>query len=398
VQKAVAKTGAKCGAVLDIGNGPLMSLLAARAFETNKNPTHGNPRSNPRSNPKETNPTDANPKEEENPRQTVLCLERDCGAARFSRAVLGSANVGADVCKVAALGRHDATGFSFYGNEDKETLNPILIPILEPVSSILQAVASIQGSASDTGSLRGNASERTDNHREDTTHHDKNDTNTYQVQVGIGADLVDNTVCETRVDSLFVATSLWNAAVTSASAKERHEDRYFHALSNFRKVFLKAVKQRELPRRVSYGRYGTRYDDSYDVRYDDSFDRNDRYDDGYRYNDYDYDRGGTSADRDLFDAYCSRDSVEITTEQLTRLGFGGVDFEEIENDPAVERAQEALTQATVKFARAKECAQRDWDAAYAAKTLCEIHAATEVRFGAFTKSRHTVCRLARVIT
>jgi len=100
----------------------------------------------------------------------------------------------------------------------------------------------------------------------------------------------------------------------------------------------------------------------------------------------------------LFDAYCSRDSVEITTEQLTRLGFGGVDFEEIENDPAVERAQEALTQATVKFARATECAQRDWDAAYAAKTLCEIHAATEVRFGASTKSRHTVCRLARVIT
>ena len=77
MQKAVAKTGAKCGAVLDIGNGPLMSLLAARAFETNKNPTHGNPRSNPRSNPKETNPSDANPKEEENPRQTVLCLERD---------------------------------------------------------------------------------------------------------------------------------------------------------------------------------------------------------------------------------------------------------------------------------------------------------------------------------
>ena len=344
IQKAVKRTGANLGAVLDLSSGPLMSVLAARALKS-KEARAANLEDNTVrvvDSPNTAGILHLN--ENPNNPHTVLCVERSAEVARFSRAVLTASNVSYGSVKVAALDR----GTEFFGGTDA-------IPILEPIETA-----------------------NTRQHTPGTSRRDS----THRVRIGAGASTHDRKLLENQIDCHNVAHALHRAAVKSEEAKEMWELKYQKAVSNLRKVFIKAVKSRRVQ---SPPRYGSRCDAN---RYDDGYARYNTWgNDGYGVDDWNsrdseseyYDSPPNRYDAALFDAYCDRDRVQITQQQMEQLGFGGVDLDEIESDRNFEHANEKLRQTAMRGVRAAEKYEQDLALATQAKNAAAMSAVQELQ-------------------
>ena len=129
VAAVVPRAGADRGALLDLSDGPRMSVLAASCFATNASES---PDESP----------DARAEFSETRRNAALCVERDAGMARFSRGVARASGFEQDAIKVAALdagGEPEKERFSFLEKNSSAQKLPTErierrepVPVLEP--------------------------------------------------------------------------------------------------------------------------------------------------------------------------------------------------------------------------------------------------------------------------
>ena len=119
IAEVTRRAGADRGALLDLSDGPRMSVLAASSFffvaETNAL--------------RDTLAADADREFLESPKtthtekkNTVLCVERDAGSARFSRGVARASGFESDTVKVAALDPGGDVEGCFFSTTAKRSL------------------------------------------------------------------------------------------------------------------------------------------------------------------------------------------------------------------------------------------------------------------------------------
>ena len=341
IAEVTRSAGADRGALLDLSDGPRMSVLAASSFsfvaETNVRFDDDAARDADREFPKTTKTTQK--------RNTVLCVERDAGSARFSRRVARASGFESDTVKVAALDRRggDAEGRFFSGNASNDECFRVpddrreAVPVLEPAN------------ASDCET-------RKEPKETPVTGPEQNiDAHTVTVRVGAGAEARDARLAEARADADVSAADASAAYRKSRAKADAMSAKLAATRDAYRAAVLAAMADVRLPTathetsRLEGDDFVVAFEAGYDPRPEDDF---------------------------LFAAYCEwrnasralesnaesarhdRSDARVTA-KLERLGLGGVDFEEVEADPRVARAAAVWLALAEAFAEAEEAAAAD---------------------------------------
>ena len=351
IAEATRRAGADRGALLDLSDGPRMSVLAASflsfSFEANEtNALRGDDDA-------EFLETDREFPKTTQKRNTVLCVERDAGSARFSRGVARASGFDSDTIKVAALDPGgDAEGRFFFSsgnasNDERRVPDDDgeeALPVLEPANAS-DCETHMDKEPKQTTAVTG---------PEQNTEHNI-DAHTVTVRVGAGAEARDARLAEARADADVSAADASAAYRRSRAKADAICAKLAATRDEYRAAVLAAMADVRLPnatpetRRLEGDDFVVAFDAGYDPRPEDDF---------------------------LFAAYCEwrnasralesnaesarhdRSDARVTA-KLERLGLGGVDFEEVEADPRVARAAAVWLALAEAFAEAEEAAAAD---------------------------------------
>ena len=355
IAEVTRRAGADRGALLDLSDGPRMSVLAASSFvfvaETNAL--------------RDTLAADADREFLESPKtthtekkNTVLCVERDAGSARFSRGVARASGFESDAVKVAALDPGgDVEGCFFF--DDREAL-----PLLEPANASERETLFIKEPKKTTTPVITGPEQRSIQSIDAHT--------TVTVRVGAGAEALDARLAEARADADVSAADASAAYRKSRAKLEAICAKLAATRDAYRTAVLAAMADVRLP--------NTTHETA--LEGDDFLFREVAFDAGY---------DPRPEDDFLFAAYCDRVASRSTparrdrsdarvTAELERLGLGGVDFEEVEADPRVARAAAVWLALAEALAEAEEAADADLTRAQEARLRAQAaagqHAAT----------------------
>ena len=356
IAEVTRRAGADRGALLDLSDGPRMSVLAASSFvfvaETNAL--------------RDTLAADADREFLETPKtthtekkNTVLCVERDAGSARFSRGVARASGFESDAVKVAALDPGgDVEGCFFF--DDREAL-----PLLEPANASERETLFIKEPKKTTTPVITDPEQRSIQSIDAHT--------TVTVRVGAGAEALDARLAEARADADVSAADASAAYRKSRAKLEAICAKLAATRDAYRTAVLAAMADVRLPNATP---------ECHALEGDDFLFREVAFDAGY---------DPRPEDDFLFAAYCDRVASRSTpsrrdrsdarvTAELERLGLGGVDFEEVEADPRVARAAAVWLALAEALAEAEEAADADLTRAQEARLRAQAaagqHAAT----------------------
>ena len=356
IAEVTRRAGADRGALLDLSDGPRMSVLAASSFvfvaETNAL--------------RDTLAADADREFLESPKtthtekkNTVLCVERDAGSARFSRGVARASGFESDAVKVAALDPGgDVEGCFFF--DDREAL-----PLLEPANASERETLFIKEPKKTTTPVITDPEQRSIQSIDAHT--------TVTVRVGAGAEALDARLAEARADADVSAADASAAYRKSRAKLEAICAKLAATRDAYRTAVLAAMADVRLPNATP---------ECHALEGDDFLFREVAFDAGY---------DPRPEDDFLFAAYCDRVASRSTpsrrdrsdarvTAELERLGLGGVDFEEVEADPRVARAAAVWLALAEALAEAEEAADADLTRAQEARLRAQAaagqHAAT----------------------
>ena len=354
IAEVTRRAGADRGALLDLSDGPRMSVLAASSFvfvaETNAL--------------RDTLAADADREFLESPKtthtekkNTVLCVERDAGSARFSRGVARASGFESDAVKVAALDPGgDVEGCFFF--DDREAL-----PLLEPANASERETH--KAPKKKTTPVITGPDQRSIQSIDAHT--------TVTVRVGAGAEALDARLAEARADADVSAADASAAYRKSRAKLEAICAKLAATRDAYRTAVLAAMADVRLPNATP---------ECHALEGDDFLFREVAFDAGY---------DPRPEDDFLFAAYCDRVASRSTpsrrdrsdarvTAELERLGLGGVDFEEVEADPRVARAAAVWLALAEALAEAEEAADADLTRAQEARLRAQAaagqHAAT----------------------
>ena len=356
IAEVTRRAGADRGALLDLSDGPRMSVLAASSFvfvaETNAL--------------RDTLAADADREFLESPKtthtekkNTVLCVERDAGSARFSRGVARASGFESEAVKVAALDPGgDVEGCFFF--DDREAL-----PLLEPANASERETLFIKEPKKTTTPGITDPEQRSIQSIDAHT--------TVTVRVGAGAEARDARRAEARADADVSAADASAAYRKSRAKLEAICAKLAATRDAYRTAVLAAMADVRLPNATP---------ECHALEGDDFLFREVAFDAGY---------DPRPEDDFLFAAYCDRVASRSTpsrrdrsdarvTAELERLGLGGVDFEEVEADPRVARAAAVWLALAEALAEAEEAADADLTRAQEARLRAQAaagqHAAT----------------------
>jgi SAM-dependent methyltransferase len=358
IVEVTRRAGADRGALLDLSDGPRMSVLAASflSFSFEANETNARFFRGDDDVSAEFSETEREFPKTTQKRNTVLCVERDAGSARFSRGVARASGFDSDTIKVAALDPGgDAEGCFFFssGNaSDDERRVPgddgeEALPVLEPANAI-DCETHMDKEPKQTTPVTG--PEQNIEHNEHTI-----DAHTVTVRVGAGAEARDARLAEARADADVSAADASAAYRRSRAKADAICAKLAATRDAYRAAVLAAMADVRLPTathetsRLEGDDFVVAFEAGYDPRPEDDF---------------------------LFAAYCEwrnasralesnaesarhdRSDARVTA-KLERLGLGGVDFEEVEADPRVARAAAVWLALAEAFAEAEEAAAAD---------------------------------------
>ena len=374
--------GADKGALLDLSDGPRMSVLAASLVSSGERGEG------------DDTLTQRKEKEREKKNFCVLCVERDAGSARFARGVARASGFERDVVKAAAVASAgSATDDVFCLLEDdslRETV-PVLHP-WSPNDETSYEEASSPPSAGETSPRRARRKKPKQTHFGDSRL-------TTTVRVGAGAAARDARLAEARADADLVASNAWLTYQRSQTKADIVREKLSATRDGYRAAVLAAMADLALtpefqtpppPARArgfrvtsrnsaasfspregpseTYATHDTDPDrsrlsgDDFRVAFDAGYGRR-RYADAV-FDEEEWHRVNARDDL-LFAAYCesraSRRTMEhgnrrdeekrtnrrdeeterrheAVTSELERLGLGGIDFDSVDADARVKRA------------------------------------------------------------
>ena len=358
IVEVTRRAGADRGALLDLSDGPRMSVLAASFLSFSHEANETNARLFRGDDDAEFLETDREfPKTGLQKRNTVLCVERDAGSARFSRGVARASGFDSDTIKVAALDPGgDAEGRFFFssgnasGNDERRVPDDDreeALPVLEPCSNAIDCETHMDKEPKQTTTPVTGPEQNIDAQH------------TVTVRVGAGAEARDARLAEARADADVSAANASAAYRRSRAKADAICAKLAATRDAYRAAVLAAMADVRLPNandfetsRLEGDDFVVAFDAGYDPRPEDDF---------------------------LFAAYCdwrtaTRDGLALesnaksarqdrsdarVTAKLERLGLGGVDFEEVEADPRVARAAAVWLALAEAFAEAEEAAAAD---------------------------------------
>jgi hypothetical protein len=371
--------GADRGALLDLSDGPRMSVLAASLVSSGERG--------------EGDDTLTQRKEEREKKNfCVLCVERDAGSARFARGVARASGFDSDVVKAAAVASAGSATDDLFCSLEDDSLREA-VPVLQPWSSNDETSyekASPPASAGETSPRRARRKEPKQTHFDDSRL-------TTTVRVGAGAVARDARLAEARADADLVASNAWLTYQRSQTKADIMREKLASTRDGYRAAVLAAMADLALtpefqtpppPARArgfrvtsrnsagsfspregpseTYATHDTDPDrsrlsgDDFRVAFDAGYGRR-RYADAV-FDEEEWHRVNARDDL-LFAAYCesrasrrtmehgyrsdeekqTRDEQterrhEAVTSELERLGLGGIDFDSVDADARVKRA------------------------------------------------------------
>lgn len=365
IAEVTRRAGADRGALLDLSDGPRMSVLAASFLSFSHEANETNARLFRGDDDAEFLETDREfPKTRGKKRNTVLCVERDAGSARFSRGVARASGFDSDTIKVAALDPGgDAEGRFFFssGNaSDDERRVPDddgeeALPVLEPCSNASDCETHMDKEPKQTTAVTG------PEQNIDVQQH------TVTVRVGAGAEARDARLAEAHADADVSAANASAAYRKSRAKADAICAKLAATRDAYRAAVLAAMADVRLPNanvfetsRLEGDDFVVAFDAGYDPRPEDDFlfaaycDWRTATRDGLA-----LESNAKSARRDREDRSNRHLHDARVTAKLERLGLGGVDFEEVEADPRVARAAAVWLALAEAFAEAEEAAAAD---------------------------------------
>ena len=373
--------GADKGALLDLSDGPRMSVLAASLVESSGERGEGD----------DTPFRLRKDKERGKKNFCVLCVERDAGSARFARGVARASGFERDVVKAAAVASAGSRDDLFCSLEDDSSREAV--PVLQPWSpndETSYEEASSPASAGETSPRRARRKKPKQRHFDDSRL-------TTTVRVGAGAVARDARLAEARADADLVASNAWLTYQRSQTKADKMREKLAATRDGYRAAVLAAMADFALtpefqtpppPARArgyglrnsaassfpregpseTYATHDTDPDrsrlsgDDFRVAFDAGYGRR-RYADAV-FDEEEWHRTNARDDL-LFAAYCesraSRRTMEhgnrrdeekrtnrrdeeterrheAVTSELERLGLGGIDFDSVDADARVKRA------------------------------------------------------------
>ena len=360
IVEVTRRAGADRGALLDLSDGPRMSVLAASFLSFSHEANETNARLFRGDDDAEFLETDREFPKTTQKRNTVLCVERDAGSARFSRGVARASGFDSDTIKVAALDPGgDAEGRFFFssgnasGNDERRVPDDDreeALPVLEPCSNAIDCETHMDKEPKQTTTPVTGPEQNIDAQH------------TVTVRVGAGAEARDARLAEARADADVSAANASAAYRRSRAKADAICAKLAATRDAYRAAVLAAMADVRLPNANDFETSRLEGDD-FVVAFDAGYDP----------------RTTSSSDDFLFAAYCdwrtaTRDGLALesnaksarqdrsdarVTAKLERLGLGGVDFEEVEADPRVARAAAVWLALAEAFAEAEEAAAAD---------------------------------------
>jgi hypothetical protein len=424
--------GADKGALLDLSDGPRMSVLAASLVESSGERGEGD----------DTPFRQRKEKEREKKNFCVLCVERDAGSARFARGVARASGFDSDVVKAAAVASAGSATNDLFCLLEDDSLREA-VPVLQPWSSNDETSyekASPPASAGETSPRRARRKKPKQTHFGDSRL-------TTTVRVGAGAVARDARLAEARADADLVASNAWLTYQRSQTKADIMREKLASTRDGYRAAVLAAMADLALtpefqtpppPARArgyglrnsaasfspregpseTYATHDTDPDrsrlsgDDFRVAFDAGYGRR-RYADAV-FDEEEWHRINARDDL-LFAAYCesrassrtmehtanrdeekrTRDEQterrhEAVTSELERLGLGGIDFDSVDADARVKRAaavwlaladgaKDADDEALLNLRRARNARQRALDAQH--KHMSSLRDAAENALG-----------------